>query len=67
MVYRVVYRNDKGIFEAIVVADSDLEAMLIVKKEKPIDEKFIVKEIIEITKNGIVSTETIKLFTGPWR
>ncbi|MCM3323291.1 hypothetical protein [Cytobacillus kochii] len=65
MIYKIVYRNDTGVQECIVGAESELEALLLVKKENPIDGKFDVKEVIEISGSGIFSAKTIKSFKRP--
>lgn len=65
MIFKIIYRNDTGIHESIVVADSEFEGLLLVKKENPIDGKFDVKETTEITGSGVLSTKTIKVFKRP--
>lgn len=65
MIYKIIYRNDIGVYECIVAAESEFEALLLVKKENPIDGKFDVKEVTEITGSGVLSTKTIKIFKRP--
>ncbi|MCM3005683.1 hypothetical protein [Priestia koreensis] len=65
MIFKIIYRNDIGVYESIVAAESELEALLIVKKENPIDGKFDIKEIMEVSGSGILSTKTIKSFKRP--
>lgn len=65
MIYKIIYRTDSGIYESIIAAKSEFEALLMVKKENPIDGKFDVKEVTELPGNGILSSKTIKSFKRP--
>ncbi|SDM41707.1 hypothetical protein [Bacillus sp. OK048] len=65
MIYKIIYRDDDAIHESIVSAESEFQALLLVKKENPIDVKFDVNEVTEITGNGILSSKTIKRFKKP--
>lgn len=65
MFFKITYRNDIGVYESIVSAESEFEALLMVKKENPIDGKFDVKEVIEVSGSGILSSKTIKTFKRP--
>ncbi|SHR09757.1 Uncharacterised protein [Mycobacteroides abscessus subsp. abscessus] len=66
MIYKIIYRNDTGVHECIVKEQSELHALLRIKKEKSaVGDKFDVKEVTEITGSGVLSTKTIKIFKRP--
>lgn len=65
MIFKITVRNEVGLHEYIVNCGSELEALLLVKKENPVDGKFDVKEVTVITGSGVLSTKTIKIFKRP--